>query len=117
METDRCLASTGYRLVVLLHSKLAWQLWLLLAPDVFLLWLWLQVACLQADHHAQWDLLSVPAGVAATVTYLLLHCNIFTCTPPLAPTQVRDIVEPAFKPGDSTLQLLGTLTPLIRCVV
>ena len=28
--------------------------------------------------------------------------------------QVRDIVEPAMKPGDSTLQLLGTLTPLIR---
>jgi hypothetical protein len=28
--------------------------------------------------------------------------------------QVRDIVEPSVKPGDSTLQLLGTLTPLIR---
>lgn len=28
--------------------------------------------------------------------------------------QVRDVVEPALKPGDSTLQLLGTLTPLIR---
>ncbi|GBF87696.1 polyketide cyclase [Raphidocelis subcapitata] len=27
---------------------------------------------------------------------------------------VRDVVEPAMKPGDSTLQLLGTLTPLIR---
>jgi len=24
------------------------------------------------------------------------------------------VVEPALKPGDSTLQLLGTLTPLIR---
>jgi hypothetical protein len=28
--------------------------------------------------------------------------------------QVRDVVEPAFKPGDSTLELLGALTPLIR---
>lgn len=28
--------------------------------------------------------------------------------------QVRDVVEPATKPGDATLQLLGTLTPLIR---
>ncbi|KAI8473351.1 MAG: hypothetical protein J3K34DRAFT_519018 [Monoraphidium minutum] len=27
---------------------------------------------------------------------------------------VRDVVEPSVKPGDSTLKLLGTLTPLIR---
>ncbi|KIY98255.1 hypothetical protein MNEG_9707 [Monoraphidium neglectum] len=27
---------------------------------------------------------------------------------------VRDVVEPSIKPGDSTLQLLGSLTPLIR---
>jgi hypothetical protein len=28
--------------------------------------------------------------------------------------QVRDVVEPSTKPGDSTLVLLGALTPLIR---
>lgn len=31
-----------------------------------------------------------------------------------AMSQVRDIVEGALKPGDSTLQVLGTLTPIIR---
>lgn len=29
---------------------------------------------------------------------------------PSPPRQVRDVVESAAKPGDSTLQLLGTLT-------
>eukprot|EP00879_Flechtneria_rotunda_P020166 GHRR01021207.1.p1 GENE.GHRR01021207.1~~GHRR01021207.1.p1 ORF type:complete len:250 (+),score=70.72 GHRR01021207.1:159-908(+) len=41
-------------------------------------------------------------------------CSFITLNEQGKMLTVRDVVEPAFKPGDQTLMLLGGLTPLIR---